>query len=99
MIMDRTYTLKGPDAAAPQRVKIELDTRVTIQPAVQAGIVLKIKSQDGKGDFSFDLERGRVVSSRVEDLLVMSLSVQEQEIEQSTRTITEMKLSPDSAGN
>lgn len=99
MIMDKTYRLKGTDEAAHRRVDIELDTRVTIQPAAEAGIVLKITSQDGKGAFSFDRDRGRVVASRVEDRLVMSLSVQEQEIEQSTRTVTEMKLSPEPAGN
>ncbi len=98
MVMDKTYRLKGTDASPPRRAEIELETRVTIQPAPQAGVALKIKSQDGKGEFAFDLDRGRVVSSRVEDLLVMTLSVQDQEIDQSTKTVTEMRLSPESAG-
>ena len=38
MVMDKTYTFKGPDGAAPRRVKIELGTRVTIQPAPQASV-------------------------------------------------------------
>jgi len=94
MVMDKTYTLKGPDAE-PDRVKIDLDTRMSFQPAAGAGIVMKITSQGGKGVFSFDLERGRVVSSRVEELVVMSLSAAEQEIEQTTKTVTEMKLAPE----
>ena len=97
MILDKTYTLKGADGDDPRRVQIALVTKVTIQPATEAGVDLKINRQDGGGVFSFDLDRGRVVSSRVEDLLVMSLSASEREIEQSTKTVTEMKLSPDLA--
>ncbi|APW61242.1 DUF6263 family protein [Paludisphaera borealis] len=95
MILDKTYTFQGPDEAEAGRVKIALDTKVAIQPAADAAITMKIDSQGGKGVFSFDLERGRVVSSRVEDLLAMTLSVQGQEIGQTTKTVTEMKLSPE----
>jgi Family of unknown function (DUF6263) len=93
LIMDKTYALQGPDEADAARVKIDLNTKVTIQPAPEAGISMKIVKEDGKGAVLFDLERGRIVSSRVEDLLVMSLSTMGQEIEQTTKTVTEMKLS------
>jgi hypothetical protein len=97
MIIDKTYTFQGPDPAEAGRVNVALDTKVSIQPAAEASITMKIDSQGGKGVFSFDLERGRVVSSRVEDLLAMTLSVQGQEIGQTTKTVTEMKLAPDKA--
>lgn len=100
LIMDKSYTLAGPDPTAKGRVEISLDTKVSLQPSAEASVKMKIDRQTGTGVFLFDQERGRVVSSRVEDLLVMSLTARDapnQEIEQTTKTVTEMKLNPATA--
>src|SRR5208337_3211894 len=72
-----------------------LDTKVTLEPAADSNIAVKITSQKGTGEFAFDPQAGRVVSSRVNDKLQMSLSVMGQEIEQSTDTVTSMTLAKD----
>jgi hypothetical protein len=65
---------------------------VSLEPAADSNIAVKINSQKGTGEFAFDPEAGRVVSSKVNDKLQMSLSVMGQELEQSTDTVTSMTL-------
>jgi hypothetical protein len=92
MIMDKTYTFQGPEAKDPGLMQITLDTKVTLEPAADANVAVKIKSQEGKGEFSFDPRAGRVVSSRVNDKLQMSLSIMGRDLDQTTETITTMIL-------
>lgn len=92
MIMDKTYTFQGADSKNPALVQIGLNTKVTLEQAADANISVKIKAQDGKGDFTFDPNAGRVVSSRVNDQLQMSISAMGQELEQATNTVTTMTL-------
>ena len=72
------------------RSKITLDTKVKLEPAADSNVAVKIGSQEGKGEFSFDNKAGRVVSSRVNDKLKMSISINGQDLEQSTDTLTTM---------
>jgi hypothetical protein len=95
MIMDKTYTFQGPARDNPGRMQIALETKVTLEPAADANVAVKIKSQEGKGEFSFDSGAGRVVSSRVNDKLQMSLTIMGQNLDQSTDTITTMTLAGD----
>ncbi|MGZ3302399.1 MAG: DUF6263 family protein [Isosphaeraceae bacterium] len=95
MVMDKTYTFDGPSPKDPGLLQILLDTKVTLEPAADSNIAVKITSQKGTGEFAFDPQAGRVVSSRVNDKLQMSLSVMGQEIEQSTDTVTSMTLAKD----
>jgi len=95
MVMDKTYTFDGPSPKDPGLLQILLDTKVTLEPAADSNIAVKITSQKATGEFEFDPQAGRVVSSRVNDKLQMSLSVMGQEIEQSTDTVTSMTLAKD----
>jgi hypothetical protein len=95
MVLDKTYTYMGPEAKDPTLRHITLETKITLQPAADANVAVTIKSQAGKGDFSFDADGGRIVTSRVNDKLQMSLSAMGQDIEQSTNTLTTMTLAKD----
>jgi len=92
LLMDKTYTYAGADEKAPGRSKITLDTKVKLEPAADSNVAVKIGSQEGRGEFSFDNTAGRVVSSRVNDKLKMSISINGQDLEQSTDTVTTMTL-------
>ncbi len=92
MVMDKTYTFDGPSPTEAGLLHVLLDTKVSLEPAADSNIAVKINSQKGTGEFAFDPEAGRVVSSKVNDKLQMSLSVMGQELEQSTDTVTSMTL-------
>ncbi len=92
MIMDKTYTFDGPSSKEASLDRIMLDTQVTLEPAADSNIAAKITSQKGTGEFDFDPQAGRVVSSKVNDKLQMSLSVMGQQLEQTTDTVTSMTL-------
>jgi hypothetical protein len=97
MVMDKTYTYQGPDSKSPGLLQISLDTKVSLEPAADSNVAVKISSQKGEGEFSFDSQAGRIVSSRVNDKLQMSLSIMGQELQQTTDTVTTMKLGTDGA--
>jgi len=92
MVMDKTYTLDGPSPKEAGLLQISVDTKVTLEPAADSNVAVKITSQKATGEFAFDPQAGRVVSSKVNDKLQMSLSVMGQELEQSTDTVTSMTL-------
>jgi hypothetical protein len=97
MILDKTYTFEGPMTNDPALRRISLDTKVTLEPAADANVAVKIKSQEGKGEFAFDPDKGRIVTSRVNDKLQMSLSIMGQDLDQTTNTLTSMTLAKDGA--
>jgi len=72
-----------------------VDTKVTLEPAADSNVAVKITSQKATGEFEFDPQAGRVVSSRVKEKLQMSISVMGQELEQATDTVTSMTLAKD----
>jgi Family of unknown function (DUF6263) len=92
MVMDKTYTYEGVDPKEASLVKIGLDTKVSLEPAADSNVAVKITSHDGKGEFAFDPQSGRMVTSRVNDKMQMSLSVMGQDLEQSSASITTMTL-------
>jgi len=95
MVMDKTYTFDGPSPREAGLLQISVDTKVTLEPAADSNIAVKITSQQATGEFTFDPQAGRVVTSRVNDKLQMSISVMGQELEQSTDTVTSMTLAKD----
>jgi Family of unknown function (DUF6263) len=97
MVIDKTYTFEGPSLKEAGLDQVILDTKVSLQPAADSNVAVKITAQKGTGEFAFDPQAGRVVSSRVNDKLQMSLSVMGQELEQSTNTLTTMVLAKDGA--
>ena len=92
MVMDKTYTYQGADPKDAALVQIGLDTKVSLEPAADSNVAVKITSHSGKGDFAFDPQVGRMVTSRVNDTMQMSLSVMGQDLEQSSDSITTMTL-------
>jgi hypothetical protein len=92
MIMDKTYTYRGPDSANADLLRISLDTKVTLERAADSNVDVKISSQKGTGEFKFNSKEGRIVSSEVNDKLEMSLSIMGQELQQTTDTVTKMTL-------
>jgi hypothetical protein len=92
MIMDKTYTFRGPAKSDAGLFQIDLTTKVSLEPAADSNVVVKISSQKGSGEFSFDPKAGRVVASKVNDQLQMSLQFQGQNLEQTTNTVTTMTL-------
>ena len=73
-------------------MKIGLDTKVTLEPAADSNVAVKITSHEGKGEFAFDPQAGRMVTSRVNDKMQMSLSVMGQDLEQTSTSVTTMTL-------
>jgi len=95
MVMDKTYTFDGPSPKEAGLLQISVDTKVTLEPAADSNVAVKITSQKATGEFEFDPQAGRVVSSRVKEKLQMSISVMGQELEQATDTVTSMTLAKD----
>jgi len=91
MVTDKRYTYQG---AAPEKdqVKIDLATTVKLERAADGNADVKLTSQKGKGEFLFDKETGRVVKSSLDDEMQMTLSIQGQNLEQSTKTVTTREL-------
>ena len=92
MTLDKTYTYQGPDSTNPNLISIDLATKVTLDAAANPEVAIKIKSQNGKGSFSFNKETGHIESSGIKDTMVMSISAMNQSFDQITETETSMKL-------
>jgi hypothetical protein len=92
MVLDKTYKFDGPTSQDAGVDLILLETKVSLEPAADSNVAVRITSQKGTGEYTFDPNAGRVVSSKVNDKLQMSLSVMGQELEQSTDTVTRMTL-------
>jgi hypothetical protein len=92
MVLDKTYTYQGPSSTDSQLLQVGLETKVTLEPAADSNVTVKITDQKGKGEFVFDSRSGRVASSRANDHMVMSLAIMGREMEQLTDTVTTMTL-------
>jgi hypothetical protein len=92
VVLDRLFTFRGPDAAAPDLRLISMDSKVRLEPAAESNLSVKINAAQGKGEYTFDPQGGRIVSSRNTDTMQMSLAVQGQDVEQTTQTITTLTL-------
>jgi hypothetical protein len=92
MVLDKTYTYEGSDSAQPGRTRIRLTTRVGFEPSPDSEIKMAIKSSEGRGDFEFDAEGGRILGSRVQDRIRLQLTIQDQVVDQFTETETNLTL-------
>ena len=54
MVLDKTYTYQGPSSTDPQLLQVGLETKVTLEPAADSNVAVKITDQKGKGEFVFD---------------------------------------------
>lgn len=94
LVLDKTYTYRGPQADRPARHEVVVDTRITLRPTPEALMEAKILKQSGSGRFSFDADRGVVASYHLEDDLTMAFSAQGQRIEQVIASRIEVTLVP-----
>src|SRR5262249_24127730 len=92
MVMEKIYTYDGADPKDAALVKIGLETKVSLEAAADSNVAVKISSHSGQGEFAFNRQVGRMVTSRVNDKMEMSLSVMGQELQQSSDSLTEMTL-------
>jgi hypothetical protein len=92
MVWDRLFTFEGPDPTATELRRISMETKVSLEPAADSNVVVKITSPPSKGEFVFDPQAGRIVSSRVNENLQMSFAVQGQTSEHTSNRVTTMTL-------
>jgi hypothetical protein len=91
MTLDKKYSYDGPGDGGE---KLGLKVTIELTPPENPALAIKIIEQDGKGSFLFDNVAGRVATSNVTEKIKMSISVQNQQIEQSTETTSVTKLIP-----
>jgi len=91
MTLDKTYTYEG---ASDGLEKLSLKVDIKLDPPTNPNFDVKIGDQKGEGALLFDNNAGRVSSSKVSEKVAMKIAVQNQQIEQTTETTSEMKLVP-----
>jgi hypothetical protein len=88
--VEQVFTFQGQDPKTPRLLLVGIEARVNFEPA--ENVTAKIRAQEGKGSLTFDTETGRIVSSRNDQKMEMSISDRGQEIIQSTETTSSMTL-------
>jgi Family of unknown function (DUF6263) len=97
MVIDKTYTYQGAEAAEPTHIRIDLNTKTTLEPAANSPVELELKNQDGKGQIVFDSEKGRIVSSHLDMSMTQKIKAGGQELDQTVVNQVDMKQKPDEA--
>lgn len=97
LILDKTYTDRGPRAGRPEIHDVDVETRFTLRPMPGSTVKTELVTQSGVGSFAFDARRGLVESARLEDSLTLRLSADGRKVEQSVSTRLELKLAPAAA--
>jgi hypothetical protein len=92
VVLDRKFIFQGPDPKAADLRRVSLETKMSLEPAADSYVTVKIASAQGQGEFVFDAQAGRILSSRVTDKLQMSFAAQGQTSEQMTDTVTTVNL-------
>jgi hypothetical protein len=93
MKIDTNYTYQGPETRNnTQLEKIDSKSTVTMEPAADAKISLKVKSADVKGTIYFDNKAGKLVEISQTQKMVMETSVMGQTFESNQEQTTTLKL-------
>jgi hypothetical protein len=92
LILDRSFTFRGPDPQNPKLMIIAMEGKVALEPSGDANT--KIRAQEGKGSLTFDSESGRLVSSRGTQKTEMVVVEGGQERDETTETNAVMTLVP-----
>jgi hypothetical protein len=87
--VEKTYTYRGHK---PEGEEVALEVKVTPQIGPNAGVDIKITSQEGKGTFLFDAEKGRVIRSTVAKKLDAVITKMGQQFTQSSDESNTMTL-------
>jgi Family of unknown function (DUF6263) len=92
LVLDRSFTFRGPDPQNPKLMIIAMEGKVALEPSGDANT--KIRAQEGKGSLTFDSESGRLVSSRGTQKTEMVVVEGGQERDETTETNAVMTLVP-----
>jgi hypothetical protein len=92
LVLDRSFTFRGPDSQNPKLMIIAMEGKVALEPGGES--TAKVRSQDGKGSLTFDAESGRLVSSRGTQKTEMVIVEGGQERDETTETNAVMTLVP-----
>jgi hypothetical protein len=95
MKLETTYTYQGPETLGNSPLeKIDTKSAVTIEPAANANIALKIKSADVNGTIYFDNKAGRIAELTQTQKMLMEISAAGQTFDSSQEQTTTLKLVP-----
>ncbi len=92
LVLDRSFTFQGPDSKNPNLMYITMDGHVTLEPA--PNMPAKIRAQEGKGSVTFDVQAGRLQSSKGTQKTEMVITDDGQERDEITETNSTMTLVP-----
>ncbi|WP_165247552.1 hypothetical protein [Paludisphaera soli] len=94
IVLDKTYTLRGPRPDRPALREVDVETRVTLRPAPEADLEMRLIRQQGSGSFDFDTALGLVASYHLEDALTTEYSAHGQRVEQTLAGRIDVALAP-----
>jgi hypothetical protein len=95
VVVDKTFTIQGPDPQNSAILLIGTETKVSIEPQENAGVSAKIQSQVGKGSMAFDTVSGRILSTRFNQKMQMLIALPmdpNQKIDQTTETTSTLTM-------
>lgn len=94
LVLDNTYTFKGPSPKDANLDLIELKIVLSAKPMPNAQVEVDIKSQEGKGIFLFDRAKGHLTESTIIRKHEMNLSSGGAVLTQAVDSTETMKLIP-----
>jgi hypothetical protein len=92
LVLDQSFTFRGPDPENPKLMSIAMEGKVALEPSGE--VSAQIRAQDGKGSLTFDPESGRLVRSRGTQRTEMAVVEAGQERTETTETTSVMTLVP-----
>lgn len=92
--IDRTFTYQGPDPKRPNLRLVDIQSTAKVTPMEGSDIKLTVRKQEGKGGMVLDADLGRLISTRMDLKLDLSITAKGQSIEQSTEVNSSMTLQP-----
>jgi hypothetical protein len=92
IVTEKVFTYQGPDSKNPKLLLIGMEARASLEATENSAA--KIRSQGGKGSLAFDADAGRVVVTRSNQKMEVSISIMGQAIEQATESTSTMSLEP-----
>jgi hypothetical protein len=92
ILIDTTYTFKGPDEKNKALDKIDLKSTLDLKVNPDFPVVVKINKQDVKGTVLFDREGGFLKSSKVDQKLDLGMEAMGQNIDSETKNTVAITL-------
>jgi len=86
ILIDSTYTFKGPDEKDKALDRIDLKSTLDLKVNPDFPVVVKIRKQDVGGTILFDREGGFLKNSKVDQKLDLGLEAMGQDIDQESKT-------------